>query len=145
MAVANRFQIGSQINEGAYISHHSAMKYYGITDQAFYDVYVTSEINFNTFEFEGYRYHRLTPSISQGTRKEEFSGGVVVTDLERTVLDSIKDMDKITGAEEVISNLESIGKLQEKKMLMYLEEYDNQFLYQKVGFFLYTERKRHGL
>ena len=35
----------------------------------------------------------------------------VVTDKERTVLDCIKDMDKISGAEEVISNLESVEKL----------------------------------
>ncbi len=145
MAVANRFQIGSQINAGACISHHSAMEYYGITDQVYYDVYVTSDKAFNAFEFEGYRYHRLAPSLSMGIRKEEFSGGVVVTDRERTVLDSIKDMDKVSGAEEVISNLGSVGKLQEKKLLMYLEEYDNQFLYQKAGYLLGNAKDRHGL
>lgn len=145
MAVANRFQIGSSINDGACISHHTAMEYYGITDQVFYDVYVTSEKTFNSFEFEGYRYHRLLPSLSKGIKKEEYSGGVVVTDKERTVLDSIKDMDKISGAEEVISNLESVGILQEKKMLLYLEEYDNQFLYQKTGFLLSNLSEAHGL
>ena len=145
MAVANRFQIGSSINDGACISHHTAMEYYGITDQVFYDVYVTSEKTFNSFEFEGYRYHRLLPSLSKGIKKEEYSGGVVVTDKERTVLDSIKDMDKITGAEEVISNLESVGILQELKMLLYLEEYDNQFLYQKTGFLLSNLSEAHGL
>ncbi len=145
MAVADRFQIGSQINEGAYISHHSAMEYYGITDQVFYDVYVTSEKKFNTFEFEGYTYHHILQSIPQGIIKQEFSGGVVITDRERTVLDCIKDMEKISGVEEVISNLESVGKLQEKKMLMYLEEYHNQFLYQKTGFLLYNAKERNGL
>jgi predicted transcriptional regulator of viral defense system len=145
MAVANRFQIGSHINDGAYISHHSAMEYYGITDQVFYDVYVTSEKKFNSFEFEGYRYHRVAPAVSVGVRKEEYSGGVIVTDRERTILDSIKDMEKISGMEEVISNIESVGKLREKKMLAYLEEYDNQFLYQKVGLLLENDRERYGL
>ena len=145
MSVANRFQIGSHINEGAYISHHTAMEYYGITDQVFYDVYVTSEKAFNTFEFEGYRYHRLAPAISQGVNKEELSGGVVVTDRERTVLDCIKDLNKVSGAEEVVSNLESVGKLREQKMLMYLEQYDNQFLYQKTGFLLLDSTDQHGL
>ena len=83
--VADRFQIGSSINEGSYISHHSAMEYYGITDQVFYDVYVTSSKRFTDFEFEGYRYHHIYPSIELGIEKQEYSGGVVVTDKERTV------------------------------------------------------------
>ena len=145
MAVANHFQIGSCINESACISHHSAMEYFGITDQVFHDVYVTSEKAFNSFEFEGYRYHRLVPSLSVGIQKEEYSGGVVVTDRERTVLDCIKDMEKISGVEEVVSNLELIGKLQEKRLLLYLEKYDNQFLYQKTGFLLSHTGNRHGL
>ena len=38
--VANRFQIACSITPTAYISHHTAMEYYGITDQVFYEVYV---------------------------------------------------------------------------------------------------------
>ncbi len=145
MAIANRFQIGSAINEGAYISHHSAMEYYGITDQVFNDVYVSSPRVFNDFEFEGYSYHHIKPGISQGIQKEEFSGGIVVTDRERTVLDCIKEMDKIAGVEEVIANIDSIGRLQEKKLLQYLEQYNNQFLYQKVGLLLEQADDKHGL
>ena len=52
--IADRFQIGSAISETACISHHTAAEYYGITDQVYYDVYVTSDTRFNTFEFEGY-------------------------------------------------------------------------------------------
>ena len=145
MAVADRFQIGSHINDGSYISHHTAMEYYGITDQVFYDVFVTSEKAFNSFEFEGYRYHRISPSISQGVNKVALSGGVAVTDRERTVLDCIKDLNKVAGAEEVFSNLESVGKLHEEKLLMYLKQYDNQFLYQKTGFLMQKSADRHGL
>nr|WP_026495223.1 type IV toxin-antitoxin system AbiEi family antitoxin [Butyrivibrio sp. WCD3002] len=143
--IADRFQIGCAINEGAYISHHSAMEYYGITDQVIYDVYISSQTAFNDFEFEGYRYHHVKPNISQGVQMQEFSGGVIVTDRERTALDCIKDMDKISGAEEVISNIESLGRLQEKRLLMYLKGYDNQFLYQKTGFLLETSVDKHGL
>ena len=143
--VANKFQIGCSINEGAYISHHSAMEYYGIMDQVFYDVYVTSTKSFSDFEFEGYRYHHIYPSIECGVQEQEYSGGIVVTDKERTVLDSIKDMDKIAGIEEVLSNVEASGRLQEKKLLKYLEQYNNQFLYQKVGYLLSLPPDKHGL
>ena len=143
--VANRFQIASSINDGSYISHHTAMEYYGITDQVFYDVYVASSKRFTDFEFEGYRYHFINPSIELGIEKQEYSGGVVVTDKERTALDCIKDMDKISGIEEVISNVDSIGRLNENKLLKYLEEYENQFLYQKSGYLLEKGFDKHGL
>jgi len=145
MAIANRFQIGSSINEGAYISHHTAMEYYGVTDQVYYDVYVTSITKFNDFEFEGYRYHHVFPNISDGVIKEAYSGGVMLTDKERTVLDSMKDIGKIAGIEEVATNINDTGRLNENKLLSYLEEYDNQFLYQKAGYFLSKESNKHGL
>ena len=145
MSVADRFQIGSAINDECCISHHSAMEYYGITDQIIYDVFVSSSVSFNEFEFEGYRYHHVKPNISLGAQQEEFSGGIIVTDKERTTLDCIKDMDKIAGAEEVISNLDAVGRLQEKRLLLYLEQYDNQFLYQKAGFLLDQSPDKHGL
>ncbi len=145
MGVANRFQIGSSVNEGAYISHHTAMEYYGITDQIFYDVYVSSNVKFNDFEFEGYRYHHVFSNISTGVINEEYSGGIVVTDMERTILDSIKDVDKIAGIEEVIDNINAIGRINENKLLSYLKEYDNQFLYQKAGYLLSKDGNKHGL
>lgn len=145
LAVANRFQIASSINAGAYVSHHTAMEYYGITNQIFYDVYVTSLIRFNDFEFDGYRYHHVFPNISSGIIDEEYSGGIKVTNKERTILDSIKDLDKIAGIEEVTDNINAIGRLDEDKLLLYLEQYNNQFLYQKAGYFLSNDDKKHGL
>ena len=46
LPVADRFQIACSITPTAYISHHTAMEYYGITDQVFYEVYVSSETFF---------------------------------------------------------------------------------------------------
>ena len=51
--VANRFQIASAISDTSYISHHTAMEYYGVSDQVFYDVYVSSKTKFRNFEFDG--------------------------------------------------------------------------------------------
>lgn len=61
-----------------------------------------------------------------------------VTDLERTLADSIEDMDKISGIEEIISMIRQIRKIDEKKLCVYLNERDKNFLYQKTGWLLET-------
>ena len=132
--VANRFQIASAIHPSAYVSHHSAFEYYGISDQVFYDVYVSSEMRFHDFVFDGYTYHFVKSQMQQGVTSPQFGGGVKVTDKERTILDSIKDMNLIAGLEETITCISSVADVDEAKLLDYLEIYGNPFLYQKMGF-----------
>ena len=132
--VANRFQIASAIHPSAYVSHHSAFEYYGISDQVFYDVYVSSEMRFHDFVFDGYTYHFVKSQMQQGVTTPQFGGGVKVTDKERTILDSIKDMNLIAGVEETITCISSVADVDEAKLLDYLEIYGNPFLYQKMGF-----------
>lgn len=134
--LANRYQIASAITPTAYVSHHTAMEYYGANDQMYYDVYVSSKTEFKDFEFDGYTYHYVPCKCNEGIESVAYSGGVRVTDRERTVVDSIKEMDKIAGIEEVISNIECMPRLNEKRLLAYLECYQNKFLYQKAGFLL---------
>ena len=134
--VANRYQIGCAVTPTAYISHHTAMEYYGVSNQIFYEVYVSSATAFKNFEFDGYIFHHIPSKCDRGIETIKYSGGVRITDKERTVIDSIKDMDKIAGMEEVISNIEGLSGLNEKKLIDYLKCYDNQFLYQKAGFLL---------
>ena len=95
--VANRFQIASKITPTSYVSHHTAMEYYGITDR------------------------------------------------ERTLVDCVKDMDKIAGIEEVIQDIGSMKRMQEKRVLKYLDLLSNQFLYQKMGFLLSEHKEKMGL
>ena len=73
------------------------------------------------------------------------SGGIKVTDKERTIADCLKDMDKIAGPEEVRANISSMSYIDEQKLLEYLSLYDNQFLYQKAGFLLWDCRETLGL
>lgn len=140
--VANRYQIGCAINPTAYISHHTAMEYYGVTDQVYYDVYISSEKFFSDFEFDGYTYCYVVSKCISGIEEIQYSGGVRITSKERTVVDCLKDMDKISGMEEVVSDIEGLTALNEKKLIQYLEEYHNQFLYQKTGFILSLYREK---
>ena len=132
--VANRFQVASAITPSSYVSHHTAFEYYGTAEQVFYEVYVGSETRFHDFEFDGYTYHYVKEWVKDGITSPEFSGGVRITDKERTIVDSIKDINLIAGLEEVLSCLTSVNGIDEKKMLNYLAEYDSAFLYQKIGF-----------
>jgi len=132
--VPNRYRIASHITEGAYISHHSAFEYYGYANQVFYEVYVSGEKRFNHFEHDDLTYRYIAPRMSVGI--EEKPDGVRVTDIERTVLDSINDFEKIAGFEELLRCLELIPRINEEKLLEYLKQYDKQFLYQKTGYIL---------
>ncbi|MBQ2935338.1 MAG: hypothetical protein IJD96_03780 [Lachnospiraceae bacterium] len=143
--VANRFQIASHITPSSYVSHHTAIEYYGITEQVFYDVYVSSETSFRDFSFDGYTYRYVASKSLVGVEKPASSSGIAVTNIERTIIDCIKDMDKIAGMEEVVQNIESMGQMQEKRILKYLELFQNQFLYQKMGYLLSERQEQIGL
>lgn len=134
--IANKYQIGCALTPSAYISHHSAMEYYGVSNQVYYDVYISSQSAFKPFEFDGYTYCYVASKCSIGIEAIQYSGGVRITTKERTLIDSIKDIDKISGMEEVLANIEGLSFLQEEKLIYYLHEYHNQFLYQKIGYML---------
>lgn len=71
---------------------------------------------------------------NDGVDEPAFSGGVRVTTPERTMIDSIKDMDKIAGMEEVIEDISCMEKVQERRVLSYLEHISNQFYTKKRDF-----------
>lgn len=144
--VANRFQIASHITPTSYVSHHTAMEYYGITEQVFCDVYVSSETSFRDFIFDGYTYRYVTSKSLEGVESPVYNGGIRITNLERTLVDSIKDMDKIAGIEEVVVDISCVDrKLQETRLVKYLELYSNQFLCQKIGYLLSEHKEQMGL
>lgn len=131
---ANKFEIGSHILEGGYISHHSAFEYFGLTNQMMFTVQVSGKGRFRPFSFDGYEYQSFRERIKEGVLQRE--NGIRVTDVERTVLDSINDLEKVGGLAELCQCLQMIPFLDEEKLLWYMEQYGKQFLYQKAGFLL---------
>ena len=89
-------------------------------------------IDHKAFEFGGHVYVRVPSNIKMGV--ETTTRGERITDLERTVLDSINNFEKDMGFEELIQCISAIPVLNESRLLSYLEAYDKCFLYQKVGF-----------
>ena len=68
--VANRFQIASSITSTSYVTHHSALEYYGITDQVFHEVYVASLKPFSEFDFDGFFSYRDAAKFISKERAE---------------------------------------------------------------------------
>lgn len=132
--VFSRYQIASHIAEDACVSHHSAFEYYGYANQVFYEVYVATESRFRDFEYDGVSYHRIAPTGS--IEPPAIQNGVRVTGLEQTVIDSIADLNKIGGLEEILRCIQLIPSLNADKLLSVLAAYDNGQLYQKTGYIL---------
>lgn len=134
--VATRYQIACAITETAYISHHSAFEYYGLANQVYYEIYVSSETKFNHFEYDHVTYKYVSSRMLEGVVKAKNTTGVRITNLERTVIDSIRDFNKIGGLEELLHCLEGIHFLDEMKLKRYLDLNNIQGLYQKTGYLL---------
>ncbi len=135
-AIPNRYQIASRVTDDACVSHHSAFEYYGYGNQVFYDVYFATEKRVRSFSYDGVSY---CPLICRGKAGvTETDTGVRVTSLERTVIDSIADFEKIGGLEELLRCLLLIPSLDPDKLLTALELYGRGQLYQKTGYILET-------
>lgn len=129
--ILSRYQIGANLFPDACISHHSAFEVHGYGSQVFYECYVATNSRFADFEYNGVNYHRVErkPNI-EITRQ----GKVRVTAIEQTVVDSIRDFEKIAGLEEVVRCLVLVPGLKEEKVLACLKRNENGFLYQKCGY-----------
>ena len=134
--LADQYEIASAITSSAYISYHSALEYYGLANQVFNTVYVSSESRFNDFEFDGRTYHYCNSNSKTGITAPLMSGKVRVTTLERTVIDCIDRIDRSGGTEELLQSIQAIQYLDEKQLMEILSDYDKATLYKKAGFVL---------
>jgi len=145
LPVANKYQIASAITPTSCVSHHTALEYYGAADQVYYDVYVSSATKFKEFEYDGYTYRCIVSANNCDITQPDFTNGIKITGMERTVIDSIKDMDKVAGLEEVIAAIELLPMIDEQKLIENLSFYGNQFTYQKTGFILERYKEQFAL
>jgi len=134
--IANKYQIATAINDKAYVSHHSAFEFYGLVNQVYNIMYVSSEKQFNEFEFNGITYKHINSVVEEGVVKHKNTNGIRVTDIERTFVDSANLITKIGGIEELIKITEAIDYMDAKKILFYLNLYNKKVLYQKVGYLI---------
>ena len=95
---------------------------------------MTTDSRFSNFTYDGISYSRVSPRIASGITTT--NTGIRITDLERTVIDSIYAFEKIGGLEELLRCLMLIPSLRAEKLISYLDDYGLANLYQKTGFIL---------
>lgn len=142
---ANRYEVASALTPTAYISYHSALEFYGMTNQVFNTMYVASESRFNSFEFDGLSYIYAKSQTDIGIETPIMSYGIRVTSLERTVIDCIDRIDRCGGSEEMLQCFGMIMHISEAKLMEVLASYDKATLYKKAGFILSRFRGRFNL
>ena len=132
--IPNRYQIASLLSDDSYVSHHSALEYYGYANQVFYTLFFSTEKKVRPFSYDGIDYQPIGFHGTVGVI--DTTEGVRVTSLERTVIDCISDFKNAGGIEELLRCLELIPFLSHDKLLEALEIYNCGKLYQKTGYIL---------
>ncbi|MDR2832263.1 MAG: hypothetical protein LBV67_00950 [Streptococcaceae bacterium] len=135
---ANKFQIATRLSEDAIVSHISAFHYHGIYNQVSYEMYYTTVAKNSPLVFENIEYNPIKP------RMHNFQLGVIetkwdkvrVTDIERSLLDSVYDVSKIAGIDEIIEIISVLPNLNEDILLTYLKEYKGKIFFKRLGFLL---------
>lgn len=144
-ANANRYVIASRINKNAYLVCHSAFEIHGLANQVSFEAWVASKKRFKAFEFEGTRYRYAGEGIDAGIIQYKLNSKIKVTDLERTIVDSLKNIEYAGGIHELDECLAICPMLDNQKLQNYLAKHDIQFLYKKAGYFLERYQKQLGI
>jgi len=130
---STKYEIGSKVTGDCFISYHSALEYYGCANQTFNTLTISTKSRFTSFEFDGIEYEC---KISKNNVQIKEYSNVMVSSLERTIIDCIDDISLSGGIEEILNALEQIKYLDEKKLIEVLDSYNKIILHKKVGFLL---------
>ena len=142
--LTTKFEIASKINDESFVSHHSALEYYGVANQVFNTLTVGSKRKFNDFSFDDVDYTRQ--AVKDYTQVIYIvTAGVRVATLERAVVDCIDNIDLGGGIDELLNALEQIRVLDENRLAEILQAYNKVILYQKVGFILGQYKDKYML
>ena len=142
--LTTKFEIASKINDESFVSHHSALEYYGVANQVFNTLTVGSKRKFNDFSFDDVDYTRQ--AVKDYTQVIYIvTAGVRIATLERAVVDCIDNIDLGGGIDELLNALEQIRVLDENRLAEILQAYNKVILYQKVGFILEQYKDKYML
>ncbi|MBP5444921.1 MAG: hypothetical protein J6Y28_02000 [Acholeplasmatales bacterium] len=139
---ANKYEIASSISESSYVSYHSALEYYGLTNQVFTNITVSSLSRFRDFEYEGINYSlKLTNDDFMVKKVDE----IRITSLEKTIIDCIDRIDLAGGIEELLEALDLLEYVDEEELIKALEHYNKKILFRKTGYLLSFYKEEFNL
>jgi len=124
-----------------FISHYSAMRLHGMTTHPIHDIYITVTKRVRTKSIGGITYHFIY------SKKEHFWGWesqwvskhekVILSDIERTLLDSLDRPELCGGINDVIRGVWAVQKkIDWKKLLEYAEIFRTKAALKRLGFIM---------
>lgn len=125
-----------------FISHASALELHQMVTQPHMDIYATTSKQIKEkISIQGVNFHFVT------TKKQDFFGfkkhwvnkfqSILVSDLERTIIDGLKLPEYCGGITEVAKGLWIKRKeLSTKKLIEYTEKIDSGVVYRRLGYLL---------
>ena len=134
--IASRYEIASRLTETSFVSHHTAMEFYGISNQVFHTVTVSAKEKIRPFSFDGVPYQPVRTDLADGVITPAYQPAVRVTSLARTVVDCIDEMGLAGGLEELLRCIALIPELDGEEVLRCLRAYGRKNLWQRTGFLL---------
>lgn len=144
--IANPLLVAGKIRDDSIISHHSALRFYGVAQSIRRIVtFTTKHKDTKSFEFQDSIFQPvLTPKLLLEAGKtdilvstENYHGGQLkVTSIERTVVDCIDRFDIAGGLEEVLRSCDNLLALDELELVSYLKLLGSRTTIAKVGFFV---------
>ena len=127
----NRFEIATALHEGAYCAYHTALEYYGLATQVYYDVHVVTEKRYSPMVIEGLEYQFFQNEYNGGIIETKQNTQIRITELERTIIDCLDRLLLSGGLEEVFMALTMINYCDEDKLLKHLSGYGKKIIIKK--------------
>jgi predicted transcriptional regulator of viral defense system len=121
---------------------HSALEWHGVANQVFQTVYYFSARARKDVVFENVTFHRAAPPVALArAHKERFqtqetSEGFLITNRERSFVDSLLLLDYSGGVEELDKSLAMFPSFDFDAALEYLKLLRKPWLYSRLGFLL---------
>lgn len=131
--------IASKLIDEYFLSHYTAIQIHGLADRYSSYVYISSTSHQRSLKYHNnqIKFIKINPNRNFGVTEIEYNKEMIlVSDLERTIID-IVDRPRLSGGWiEVIDCLRNLDSIDDTKLLKYLKEFNNKKTARIVGYLL---------
>lgn len=123
----------------AFLSHYTALSIHGLAERYAREVYVTSLQHHRDIRYHNVtiKFIRTTPVRFFGTETIDYSNEkITVSDLERTILDTVNKPRYSGGWVETINCLKNIEEVDWERLLSYIIKFGSKVLARRVGYIM---------
>jgi len=129
------YEVATELVKPSYVSHWTALSYYGFTDQQVETVQLVTTKQTKDIDHTSIRIETTTCNSQRlyGYRKNGFS----IAEKEKALIDSLYMLDKVGGPKEFIKCLTNAwDELNEEKFVDYLIRFNNKSMISRAGYLI---------